>query len=165
VVLPHALPMPPPSLKLTSIAHLRFLLIEDDVAQLNVTKAILASAGATEIVAVSSGEDAARELASGKAKIDCVICDYRLGDLSGLGLLHHIRSGKNPFIPRDLKFVMATGYGDAALVKSCMSLDINGFVAKPITVGSLLKAVQGAMAKNPTLKSGKDYAALAIDLS
>jgi CheY-like chemotaxis protein len=156
--------MPASSLKLTSLAHLRFLVIEDDLVQLNVTKAILASAGAVDIVIVSSGEDAARELASGKAKIDCVICDYRLGDMSGLGLLHHIRTGKNPFIPRDLKFVMATGYGDAALVKSCMSLDINGFVAKPISVGNLLKAIQSAMSKNPTLKSAKDYAALSVDL-
>lgn len=153
-----------PSLKVTSLAHLRFLIVEDDQAQMNVTKAILNSAGASEIITTDSAEDAASILASRKVKIDCIICDYRLSELSGLGLLHHIRTGKNPFIPRDMKFVMATGYGDQALVKNAVALDVNGFVAKPITVGSMLKAIQTAMSKSVPTKSAKDYAALKLNL-
>lgn len=148
------------SLVIGSLSHVRFLVIEDDLNELNVARAVLASAGATDVFAVTSAEDAARILASNKARIDCIICDHRLGDMSGLALLQHIRSGRNPFVPRDTRFIMATGYSHEPLVRGAAELDISGFVLKPISAGNLLRAVQMALAQKQRLKSARDYAAL-----
>jgi len=150
------------NLKLTSLSHIKLMVVEDDVAQLNVIKAILAASGAIDIVAVTSATDAARILATQATKVDCIICDHRLGDISGLELLQKIRSGQNPFIARDVRFIMVTGYSDLSLVKGAAGLDVSGFVLKPVETAKLLNAVQIAMAQKQQLKSPKIYAAMKL---
>lgn len=147
---------------MTSMNHLDFLVIEDDISELKLMKSILTKTGANEIIAVTSAVAAARVLATRHNKVDCIICDHKMEDVSGLDLLHRIRSGRNPFISRDIRFIMMTGYSNASLVKSALELDISGFVIKPAEIGSVMKAVQLAFAKKPRVKSAREYKSLVL---
>jgi len=151
-----------PPLVVTSMNHLDFLVIEDEISELKLMKSILTKTGANDIVAVTSAAEAARVLATRRKKIDCVICDHKLPDITGLALLQRIRAGRNPFISRDIRFIMMTGYSNASLVRGAVDLDVSGFVLKPADIGSVMKAVQLAFAKKQPLKSPRDYQALAL---
>lgn len=149
-----------PPLVVTSLNHLDFLVIEDNVSELRLIHSILSKTGANEIIAVTSATEAAGILATRHKPLDCIICDHRMDDVSGIALLQRIRAGRNPFIQRDIRFIMMTGYSNASLVESAKELDISGFVLKPAEIGNVMKAVQLAFANRPRLKSPREYESL-----
>ncbi len=151
-----------PPLVVTSMNHLDFLVIEDNISELRLMQSILTKTGANDIIAVTSAASAARVLATRHKKIDCIICDHRMDDISGIELLQRIRAGRNPFIPRDIRFIMMTGYGNESLVESAKELDISGFVLKPAEMGNVMKAVQLAFSKKLRLKSPRDYESITL---
>ena len=149
-----------PPLVVTSLNHLDFLVIEDNPAELRLVHSILTKTGANDIIAVTSATEAARILATRHKQVDCIICDQKMDDVSGIALLQRIRSGRNPFIQRDIRFIMMTGYSNVSLVEGAKDLDVSGFVLKPAEIGNVMKAIQLAFSNRPRLKSPREYESL-----
>lgn len=74
----------------------------------------------------------AESLAGGKQQFvtddfDCVVCDYRLGDGTGLELLEEVRSSHS-----DLPFVIVTSRGDESVAADAISQGVTDYLPKEL---------------------------------
>ncbi|MBX7200022.1 MAG: response regulator [Rhodospirillaceae bacterium] len=146
----------------TSFETLRVLVIDDDRGILEVVEAILKTAGFAGVVKAVSAVGALNILADKHKRFNCIVCDYGMDVMNGLMLLKEIRSGKHAHIPRDQCFIMLTAYGQEAVVRAALELDVNGYVRKPVTKDSLTKAIHRAFNRMPALKAPEAYAAVDV---
>jgi CheY-like chemotaxis protein len=110
----------------------RVLLVDDDIAGLEIRKLLLEHAG-HEVVAVS---DPATALAQRAGYFDAAILDLRLPDLQdGLALLRHLREGH----PR-LRLIVLCGYREDLADRPERDLADEIF-SKPVRPEKLLAAV------------------------
>ncbi len=137
-------------------AH-RFLIADDKQFLRNLIQNMLVRCHAGDIRHAKDGASAIEALAEADGDIDCVLCDWNMEPINGLELLRSIRAGNVEHTPRDLCFVMLTGYGDESVVKAAMDLDINGYVVKPVSMDRLLQAIDAAFARSVTLKPKELY--------
>lgn len=102
----------------------RVLLVDDDVAALEIGALLLADAGVQVEVAPSA--EAALRLAAGRA-FDLLIVDYRLGDETGIDLVRRLRAGgvATPFI-------LVTGHASVSLTVEAMRLGARTVLEKPL---------------------------------
>jgi CheY-like chemotaxis protein len=142
----------------TSFENLRMLVIDDDRAILDMAEALLKSSGVGGVVKAVSALSALNILADKLKRFDCIICDYGMDAMDGLTLLKEVRSGKHTYIKRDQCFIMLTAHGQEDVVRAALDLDVNGYVRKPVTRDSLLKAIHRAFNRTPVLKNPQVYA-------
>lgn len=146
----------------TSFDTLRVLVIDDDRAILDVVEAILKAAGIGGVVKAVSALGALNILADKQKRFNCIVCDYGMDVMDGLALLREIRSGKHAYIPRDQCFIMLTAHGQEDVVRTAVELDVNGYVRKPVSKDSIIKAIHRAFNRSPALKAPEFYAAVAV---
>lgn len=146
----------------TSFDRLRFIVIDDDRAILQVVEAFLTSAEAGGVIPAVSCFAALNLLADKAKKIDCLICDHSMPTMTGLALLQEIRGGKHANIPRNMPFIMLTSSGQEEVVRCALALDVHGYVKKPVTKDLLVKAIHRAFNRQLALKSGEEYLKLQL---
>jgi DNA-binding NarL/FixJ family response regulator len=88
-----------------------------------------------EILEVSSGQ-AALSFIEDDERIDVVLLDYALGDMSGLDVLAHIKI-ENPEIP----VIMLSAYEDSALIQELLNKGASGFITKTSSTAVMLSAI------------------------
>jgi len=115
------------------------LLVDDDERLCRAAAKVLAGAGYPVTVAASGGEALDRLKATGFA---LVICDLRLPDGDGIGLLKQLRE----LLP-ELEVVMITGHGSIEQAVEAMRLGAYDFIQKPLDSTALLKTVAKALEK------------------
>ena len=101
----------------------RILIVDDEPAVLALLRRILSTEDA-EILAVRSGAQAL-EIAR-QTRLDLVILDVRLPDVSGLEVLKRVRR-IDEFVP----VIMVTSYGSAKTVRASMRLGAFDYLTKP----------------------------------
>ncbi|MEI6079638.1 MAG: HAMP domain-containing sensor histidine kinase [bacterium] len=74
-----------------------------------------------------------------KEKVDLVLLDYKLPDISGLDLLEHITSNN-----KDVIAIMITAYATFETAVQATKLGANDFIAKPFTPDELRSSVRKA---------------------
>ena len=126
---------------------LTFLLVDDDVALLQLVEAMLKVNSTCKVLKALSALTALNILADTRERVDCIICDYSMGPMNGLEFLKEIRMGRHLHVPRDIRFVMLTGSGDSGVVQTAVELDVSGYVVKPVTKATLLKAIARAFSR------------------
>lgn len=141
---------------------LNFVIVDDEIAILNLIGAMLVNAGVKKVHKCKSAQEAQNILTDGNVSVDCVMSDHGMQPVTGLELLQKIRAGNNLGISRNLRFVMLTGHGDEEVVKTALALDVDAYVMKPISQGGLISAVERAFARKRMLKTGPDYEAIAL---
>ena len=146
-----------PPLVLTSFDELNILIIDDDTVSLDLMEGMLKSVSMGSIQKATSVFAAAGLLADQKTKIDGIICDHHMEGMTGLALLQRIRAGKNAIIPRDLKFVIATGDTSPDVVHAAVRLDVNGFITKPLSITAVVKTIHNAFGRAGRLKPAAEY--------
>lgn len=111
----------------------RKLMIVDDVkfTRLTLSK-IVGQFGRPTVFEAGDGESALALLQIEAAGTDCVITDLDMPKLDGLGLLKAIREGIGG-VPRDTKVVLLTGHSELDLVGPALQLELDGFLAKPVS--------------------------------
>ncbi|MGE3332877.1 MAG: response regulator [Rhodospirillaceae bacterium] len=144
-------------LVVTSFDRLRFIVIDDDRAILQVVEAFLNAAAAGGVIPAISCFTALNLLADKTKKIDCIICDHSMPTMTGLALLQQIRGGTHPNIPRNLPFIMLTSSGQEEVVRAAIALDVHGYVRKPVSKDLLIKAIHRAFNRQLNLKKPVDY--------
>lgn len=144
-------------LVVTSFERLRIIVIDDDRAILQMVEAFLSAAAVGSVIPAISCFTALNLLANQSKKVDCIICDHSMPTMTGLALLREIRAGKHPNIPRTLPFIMLTSSGQEDVVKAAIALDVHGYVKKPVTKDTIVKAIHRAFNREFELKTPEDY--------
>ena len=101
----------------------RILIVDDEPAVLALLRRILSTEDA-EILAVRTGAQALED--ARQTRLDLVILDVRLPDVSGLEVLRRVRR-IDEFVP----VIMVTSYGSAETVRASMRLGAFDYFTKP----------------------------------
>jgi len=144
--------------------QLSFVVVDDEPPVVKLIAALLKNVGAKKIHQAHSAASTLSILTDHNEKIDCVISDHSMEPLTGLELLQKIRVGTNPGISRNLRFLMLTGHGDKEVVTAALTLDVDGYMIKPVSQGGLISSVERAFARKRILKAGSDYEAIQLPL-
>jgi DNA-binding NarL/FixJ family response regulator len=75
-------------------------------------------------------------------------------------VLSRIRTGAQAGIPRDQRFILLTGHGEAEVVRTAMALDVTGYMVKPVSLKNLVQSVERALAKTIAIKPVAAYQAV-----
>lgn len=85
--------------------------------------------------------------------VDMLITDIEMRAPSGVELTYRLRSGQFSTTPNDIPVIIFSGNSYLELLKVCMQLDVNDFVAKPVNSNILsqkiLQHIQKAKAVRP----------------
>lgn len=95
-------------------------------------------------------------------EIGLVLCDFNMPRMDGLTFLKEIRRGAAK-VPNDMPVLMLTGHSDVALVQAALSLDVDGFIVKPVSIVTLATRLKHLVGKRGPIKKPAYYEA--IDLT
>lgn len=124
-------------------AHVQFLVADDHGFVRHIVGEVLKSHGVKRVTFAEDGEQALRSLKSPQQAADasagnpathanCVISDFKMGDVNGLHVLKAIRCGDTR-VPRDTPVILLTGASDDFIAAVALQLDVNAFVLKPVS--------------------------------
>ena len=119
---------------------IKLLLVDDDdVDREKFRRMVHASGLVAHIEEVSSGQDAIARLKS--EPFDCVVVDYRLGDMNGTDLVRSAREAARP-----IPVIMVTGFGDEGVAVEAMREGVYDYIQKrnlgPRTIAG---AIEGSL--------------------
>jgi two-component system, chemotaxis family, chemotaxis protein CheY len=114
---------------------LKILVVDDNVHMRKLVVTILQAFGATQIAEADSAESAWPVLR--EQNPDVVVLDWVMEGMSGIDFTRKIRSdaqAPNPFVP----IIMLTGHTQTTRVREARDAGINEFIAKPVSVKTLM---------------------------
>ena len=117
----------------------RIYVVDDDEAVCDSVEALLVSLG-YDAVACGSAADFLAQFDASDA--GCILLDVRLPGMDGLALLEQI-DPRNRHVP----VIMMTAHGDVPTAARAMRAGAADFVEKPFEPETLLKSLEGAMAR------------------
>ena len=115
--------------------RLRILVVDDNQHMRRLVMTILQAFGTSQIFEAAESQTAWRLLRD--VGPDVMILDWMMEGMSGLDLAKMIRTSTtspNPFVP----IIMLTGYSSLDHVRQARDAGINEFLAKPVSVNSIL---------------------------
>lgn len=121
----------------------RILIVDDYAATRDLIRAILRSVGFTDIFQAENGHDAIKLLHS--ERIDLIICDWNMPQVTGLEVLKVIRSDA---ILKHMPFIMLTAEAYKESVTAALSAGVTDYISKPFTAEILLSKIASAMKKS-----------------
>ena len=124
---------------------LKILVVDDNVHMRKLVITILQAFGVIQLFEAESGERAWEILR--ESNPDVVVLDWMMEGLSGLDLVQMIRTDPktpNPFVP----VIMLTGHTHIDRVRQARDAGINEFIAKPISVKTMMSRLMSVI-ENP----------------
>lgn len=103
---------------------IEILLIDDNMTWVRTQRRVL-DRQTDEITATTAHSLSEARVRLASSTPDCIVCDYQLGDGTGLELLMEIRNR----IP-ELPFILVTGQGDEAVASDAISEQVTDYVRK-----------------------------------
>lgn len=126
---------------------MRILLAEDDPYSLRIMRLILESEQSYEIVAVSDGDAAWRELDGGVGFGLCIF-DIMMPGLDGLQLTAKLR--EDPRF-RQQPIILCTALNDRVIVDQAAALRVTHYIVKPYTKELVLRQVRKVSEESPAM--------------
>jgi CheY-like chemotaxis protein len=114
---------------------LKILVVDDNVHMRKLVLTILQAFGAMQLFEAESGERAWSILC--RQNPDVVLLDWVMEGMSGIEFARKLRAdtqAPNPFVP----LIMLTGYTQTTRVREARDAGINEFIAKPVSVKTLM---------------------------
>ena len=109
------------------LSKINFLVVDDMSTMRTIVRNILRSFGAKTFVDADDGTTALEALENND-KIDFIICDWNMPNMSGLELLKKLRSADKY---KDIAFLMVTAEQDVGQVKEAITAGVDGYIIKP----------------------------------
>ncbi|MGQ9365358.1 response regulator [Azospirillum sp. ST 5-10] len=129
-----------------SIEDLGVLLVEDDSFTRKLVGRLLHDLHVKQLWEAGDGVAALDVLRKQGRAVDVVICDLEMPRMSGLDLLHALRTSTgNPLA--GLPVVVLTAHSEADTVRRAISYGISGYLVKPVSKTDLVKRLTFAMQK------------------
>jgi two-component system, chemotaxis family, chemotaxis protein CheY len=139
-----------------------FLVVDDEEFIRSLVKQLLIEMGAKEVLIAEDGQKAIDVLAQRGEGINCIISDFKMPNMTGVELLQAVRAG-TAHVDRDLPFAMLTGYSDKFVLGLAMALDVDAFIAKPVSKTMLLSRIAPLLTGDrQELLPAKNYAKLGL---
>lgn len=145
----------------TPLSKLRVLLVDDEPFIRRVTSDVMKALGIVNVLEAESGVNAIKLL--GRNEVDLLISDIQMPEMNGLQLIQKIRMGETK-ADRGLHTIVVTSFSFTEVLSSCLLLDINGFLVKPITPASVEGKIQFALSEELNLRSAEAYLQVKTDL-
>ena len=142
-------------------SHLRVLLVDDEPFVRKVTAGVLGLLNIQAVLEAENGHQAIQLLE--KNRVDLLITDIQMPEMNGIELIKQIRGG-NTGGDRGLHIIVATSFSNTEVLGSCLLLDVNGFLVKPITVESAAEKIRTALKEKKSLNTKEAYQQVASDL-
>lgn len=139
------------------------LIVDDESFACEILRRILFGMNQPRLVDATNGAEAIDILRS-SPDVSFVIADFNMPELNGLQLLKAVRSG-DAGVDRAMPFAMLTGYSDKHLVDMALALDVNAFLIKPVSEGSLSARVARMLTRGddePWIKPAAYYDGVGI---
>lgn len=122
---------------------MRFLVVDDSPTMRRIVINALKTFGHTEVVEAGDGQEAFDKLQSGE-KIDFVITDWNMPNMSGLELTKAIRSHDTY---KNLPIIMVTTRGLKQDIIEALKAKVNNYVVKPFTPAVLKEKMDAVLNK------------------
>lgn len=148
--------------KLPDYSSKRFLIVDDEQFMIGLIERMLKECKAGVIMKANDGGAALRAIKDNFTQVDCIIADYNMKPLNGLQLLQGVRMGVNPKIPREQAFIMLTGHGESDVVKTAITLDVNGYVIKPVALDKLIDTIEKVFKRALDVKDSEFYRSVKV---
>ncbi|MBN1613528.1 MAG: response regulator, partial [Deltaproteobacteria bacterium] len=130
-------PTGPPAL--TTATGETILLVDDEMANIEVTREILETLG-YQVLTALDGQEAVDVYRNRGGKIDLVILDMIMPVLDG-GETFDILKSLNP----DIRVILYSGYSIDGQAMDILSRGCKGFIQKPFTIGEIAKKIREAL--------------------
>lgn len=119
------------------LSHAKILIVDDFSTMRRLIKKILTELGADDVKEAENGSNAWDIL--NQEKIDLVICDWNMPNMSGMDLLEKVRADASlAAIP----FIMVTAEGKKDNVIAATQKGVTGYVTKPFNAESLRSKIK-----------------------
>jgi PAS domain S-box-containing protein len=133
----------------------RVLVVDDNSASREILKKALESF-TFKVTNVASGDEALTELKrnANNKKVqpyELVLMDWKMPGMNGIETTKRIKS--DPDIPQPPTIIMVTAYGREEIRKQAESVDIDGFLVKPVTHSLLFDSIMDAYGKSGESRS------------
>ncbi|ULA66020.1 MAG: Response regulator SypE [Nitrospira sp.] len=112
------------------------LVVDDDPHSLFYTQRGLLKLGFASVFTAHSGKEALRLIQ--QHKVDVVLADWSMPEMSGIDLLGVLRSGSTV---QSIPVILVTGEQRADMVKEALELRLSGYIVKPFSYAKLMETV------------------------
>jgi DNA-binding response OmpR family regulator len=127
-------------MKQVSLANLTVLVVDDD-ASIRMMISTMLRRLAIKPIDAENGAQAVQLFRAAPAIFDLVICDWNMPGISGIDLCQQMRA-ERPELP----FLLVTGRGDPASVKTAQENRVSSYILKPFSPADLKAKIVAALA-------------------
>jgi YesN/AraC family two-component response regulator len=140
------------------------MVVDDEKFSLKIVSQIMKQIGFTRVRDANDGSQALAFLQDHDGShIKVVIADFNMPNVTGLQLLKAVRVGTKG-VSRDLPIIMLTGNTDKHLVAAAMALDVDAFIAKPVSRKTLESRLSKVLNSYRQIKEVADYRDIDVDI-
>ncbi len=143
------------------LPQLRIMLVDDEPFVRKITTKVLGSLNIHQVIEAENGREAI-ELFT-KNKVDLLITDIQMPEMNGIELIKRIRMGETS-CDSGLRTIVATSFSNTEVLSSCLALNINGFLVKPVTPAAATEKIHQALNEQTHLKAKDAYIQVKTDL-
>ncbi|MBF0328845.1 MAG: response regulator [Nitrospirae bacterium] len=120
---------------------MKILVADDSMLMRDIIKeSLLETFSGAEVFEAGNGKDVQKILL--KEKVDIVLCDWEMPEMSGIEVLKWVRS--TPDLAT-LPFIMVTGTTDKEHVVECIKSGVTDYAVKPVTPDMLCNKISKAL--------------------
>ncbi|KLN63511.1 response regulator [Vibrio sp. VPAP30] len=138
------------------------LIVEDHKFSRRALINMLVRAGYENLLSAQNGEEALSKLEH--HKVDLIITDINMPKINGLELIKLVREGKSS--AADVTSIIAvTTLSDTATIAACMTLEIDAFLVKPVTVQNAQEQIKSAVSEPKRLYQKHLYGTVSTEVN
>ncbi len=127
------------------------ILIVDDDEEIRYSLGRVLGSRGYQIETAGSGEEGIEKIKAG-LKPDLIMCDVRMGGISGIETLQHMRSASS-----SLQIVLMTAFGTAQTAIEAMKFGAYDYIMKPFDVDKVIEIAEKAISSSQDMKSANKY--------
>ncbi|MGI3901828.1 MAG: response regulator transcription factor [Janthinobacterium lividum] len=116
---------------------LKVMIADDQQTSRLLIRSALADIGITNVAMAKDGEEALQMVI--KSPVHLVVSDYHMPKMNGVELLRAVRSNA---ATQKSAFFLLTGVEDKEFLQLAMSLKVNNYLKKPVSVPELKKKIE-----------------------
>jgi len=132
-------------------SNMSTILIVDDDEEIRYSLSRVLGSRGYQIETAASGEEGIEKVKAG-LKPDLIMCDVRMGGISGIEALQHMRSANS-----SLQIVLMTAFGTAQTAIEAMKFGAYDYIMKPFDVDKVIEIADKAISSSQDMKSAKQY--------
>ncbi len=128
--------------------QLRILVIDDEPFMLKLIVRVLFELDISDVTTAENGSGGLNEVEQARKDFDLIICDLEMPTMNGFEFVAGLRKNANTSSAQ-VPVIILTGHSHESAIQNAVELGINGFIAKPVSKGTLEKRIIAALTSPP----------------